>query len=105
MGSSEKRMLPTPPSEQLGSKRAVAIRAVQKLLRVCTDYENETWLSNYRRIYEALRRQCDEEAIAVERESRLRFPCGAQLEYPRWVVSEGLAEGVRKTIARLRTHL
>lgn len=98
-------MLPTTPSEQLGTRRAVAIRAVEKLLRVCADHENEAWLSNYRKIHEALSRKCDEEAIGVEREAQLQFPCGAQLEHPRWVVSERLAEDVRKTIACLRTHL
>jgi hypothetical protein len=98
----EKSLLPTALSEQL---RAVAISAVEKLLRVCADHESGAWLSNYRRIHEALQRQRDEEAIRFEGQAQLQFPSGAQLDHPRWVVSERLAEDFRKTIARLRTHL
>jgi hypothetical protein len=95
--------VPTP--EQ---KRQNVIQTVERLLRVTTDHEDEDWTEGYQQILEALWAECDEDAIALGETIASRVPTdlssGFRLQ-PRWVVSETLAEDVRKTLTRLRTHL
>jgi hypothetical protein len=95
-----------PPT--LEQKRQNAIQAVERLLRVTTDHEDEDWTEGYREILEALWAERDEEAIALGETIASRAPKDPSSEFrlqPRWVVAETLAEDVRKTLTRLRTHL
>src|SRR5262249_51242524 len=90
---------------KLRARRQVAIEAVEKLLHITSDQESVTWVNCYVEILRALKEERDEDAIATECQVRSQFPPGGQFEHPKWVVSEHLAEDVRKTVARLRTHL
>ncbi len=91
-------MLPETPAEQLHAKRKVAILAVDRLLRVCVKYESDEWLCHYKELFDALQEERDEAAI------RLLQSIDSNA-VPTWVASARLAEQVRKTIARLRTHI
>src|SRR5262249_45627319 len=85
-----------------------AIQAVARLLRVTSDHEDEEWTEGYSELLDALRAGRDEEAIALGETIAERSPKDPSGEFrlqPRWVVSESLAEDVRKTLTRLRTHL
>src|SRR5438309_2135031 len=94
-------------SPTLQERRQNAIQAVERLLRVTTDYEDEDWTESYRLLLDALRAERDEDAIdlgkTIESETPEDPSSGFRLQ-PRWVVSEGLAEDVRRTLTRLRTH-
>jgi hypothetical protein len=94
-------MAPVVPSESLCAKRRVAVLAVARLLRVCAGHEPEEWLCYYKKLYDALQGERDEDAVQLNREFQTADSCAV----PKWVASVRLAADVRKTIARLRTHM
>jgi hypothetical protein len=95
-------------SVTLEERRQNAIQAVERLLRLTTNHEEEDWTAVYRETLYALRAGRDEDAIALGATIEERSPKDRSGKFrlqPRWVVSENLAEDVRKTLTRLRTHL
>ena len=92
----------------LEQRRQNAIEAVEKLLRVTADHEDEDWRESYEPILESLKAGSDEEAIALEKTIASRIPqdpSGRFSLQPRWVVSENLAQDVAATLNRLRIHV
>jgi hypothetical protein len=87
----------------LEAKRQVAMRAVERLLAACQQYEQPLWLSRYREVLHCLRQGCLQDAIFAE--CRLKNDSGSQYGAPEWVLSGALAEDVQKAISSIRTHI
>jgi hypothetical protein len=93
----------TNSDQLLESKLQVAVRAVERLLASCQKYEQPLWLSRYIEVLDCLRQGRLQHAIFAE--CRLKNDSGSEYGRPEWVLSEEIAEGVRKTISSIRTHL
>jgi hypothetical protein len=92
-------------TEKLAAKVEVAIRAVERLLRICEGHEPETWIARYPIILAALREGRYQAAIAEESKLVKRPPGVHRYDYPRWVISEQLAKQVEQVVSRIRTDI